>query len=179
MLMPKPLAPMDAAPQPSVINVPLFRAAMRRFSAACTIITTAIDGDRAGLTATAVCSLTADPASLLVCINRSTYAHGLIERAGALSVNVLARDQEQIARRFAGMVPGVAPETRFEEGQWIEGETGMPVLAGSMASFECRVRETLLANTHSIFICEVAAATIPEGKDEPLIYFDGRFASLS
>lgn len=179
MLMSETIAPVRAAPRPMAIDAASFRAAMRRFSAACTIVTTAANGDRAGFTATAVCSLTAEPASLLVCINRSTYAHGLIERAGALSVNVLAREHEQIARRFAGMVPGAAPETRFEEGHWMEGEIGMPVLADAMAIFECEVRETLLASTHSIFICEVVAVTIPEGSDEPLIYFDGRFASLS
>jgi len=172
-------APTEAVPVPVAVDAASFRAAMRRFAAACTVVATVAEGKQAGLTATAVCSLTADPAGLLVCINKSTYAHNLILRAGLLSVNVLSHEQVQVARRFAGMVPGAAPESRFDEGNWEDGVTGVPVLRGAMATFECVIKEALSASTHSAFLCEVVATRISDAPGSPLVYFDGRFASLA
>jgi len=169
----------EATPALAAVDAASFRAAMRRFAAACTVVATVADGKEAGLTATAVCSLTADPAGLLVCINKSTYAHNLIIKAGLLSVNVLGREQMQVARRFAGLVPGAAPESRFGEGNWESGVTGVPVLRDAMATFECVIKEALSASTHSAFLCEVVATRVPDSPGSPLIYFDGRFSSLA
>lgn len=154
----------------------LFRQGMRRLAGACTIITTPAPGQGregwAGMTATAVTSVTAEPPRLLVCINRSTWAHGIIAQSGVLGVNVLGQDSLALAKRFAG---GVSPEEKFADGQWITATSGAPLLGSSLVSFDCRVTECIKASTHDIFICDVLDVLIPEFGGDPLIYFDGAF----
>lgn len=150
---------------------------MRYFAAGCTVITAQHGSERAGLTVTAMCSVTAEPPRLLVCINRKVRAHGLIVAASALAVNVLSRSQEPIAKRFAGMVEGVEGDERFAQGTWTLGLTGSPMLADALVGFDCRVVEAVEASTHSIFVCEVVGVATDEEEGIPLLYFNGRFAS--
>jgi flavin reductase (DIM6/NTAB) family NADH-FMN oxidoreductase RutF len=154
----------------------LFRQGMRRLAGACTIITSLAPGEGregwTGMTATAVASVTADPAQLLVCINRSTWAHGIITRSQVLGVNVLGDDALALAGRFAG---GVAPHEKFAQGAWLTAATGAPLLADALVSFDCRVAECIAASTHDIFICDVVDVLLRESGGDPLIYFDGAF----
>lgn len=133
-----------------------------------------------GLTATAVCSVTADPPRLLVCINRDVRAHAGIVESGTLSVNVLTESQESLAKRFAGMVKDVRGDDRFLDGVWNEGVLGAPLLAGALANFDCRVVESVRASTHTIFICEVMNAEVASADEaRPLIFFNRAFATLN
>ena len=154
----------------------MFRQGMRRLAGACTIITTRVPGQGragwAGMAATAVTSVTAEPPRLLVCINRSTWAHGVIGKSGVLGVNVLAAEGLETARCFAG---GVPPEDRFVQGEWQAGRTGAPLLSSALASFDCAVSECIAASTHDIFICDVLDVRLRDTSGEPLIYFDGAF----
>lgn len=165
-----PLAPVDTG---------LFCVAMRNLAGHCVVIASGDSQQRAGLTATAVCSVTAEPPRLLVCVNRNVYAHKVINRSGHLSVNVLSRDQEPVARRFAGMVEGVAGEARFDGEAWSTGISGVPVLESALVSFECRVVESIPASTHDLFLCEVIGAAGRMDQQDPLIYFNGKFAALA
>ena len=124
------------------------------------------------MTATAVASVTAEPARLLVCINRSTWAHGVIAQSGVLGVNVLGHDSQALASRFAG---GVCPEEKFAEGYWQTAASGAPLLGSALVNFDCRVAERVEASTHDIFICDVLEVLIPREGGQPLIYFDGAF----
>ena len=155
-----------------------FLGAMRYFTAGCSIIATSDGTERAGLTATAVCSVTADPPRLLVCINREVRAHSVIVESGTLSVNVLSEAQEGLAKRFAGMIKDVRGEDRFQEGDWVEGRLGAPVLSEALASFDCRVVEAVPASTHTIFICEVVDVA-SDGDATPLLFFNRDFATLA
>lgn len=161
------------------IDTDLFCAAMRNLAGHCVVIASGDDQQRAGLTATAVCSVTAEPPRLLVCINRNVYAHGVISQSGHLSVNVLSSDQEPVARRFAGMVAGVVGESRFDGESWNAGISGVPVLESALVSFECRVVESIPASTHDLFLCEVIGAAGRMDQQDPLIYFNGKFAALA
>jgi len=152
---------------------------MRNLAGACVVITGSDAGQRAGLTATAVCSISADPPRLLVCVNRNVYAHRLISNSGVLCINALQVDQEHIARRFAGMVEGVAGEERFAAGAWDEGANGLPTLADALVAFECRVVETIAASSHDMFIAEVIGVTGTLSQEDPLIYFNGKFSALA
>lgn len=149
---------------------------MRRLAGACTLLTSAAPGQgRAGwtgLTATAITSVTADPPQLLVCINRSTWAHGIISQSGLLGVNVLDGQNASLAGRFAGTVP---PEEKFEVGDWRPAASGVPLLASALVSFDCVVNERITASTHDIFICDVLDVVIRTTAGHPLIYFDGAF----
>lgn len=163
------------APRPDASR---FRHGMSLLCGACTIVTASSGPDRAGLTATAVCSVSADPPRLIACVNRSTRAHALIRQSGTLAVNVLSAGQEFLARRFAGMVSGVQGDERFAEGEWQTGVEGVPVLRGSLAHFTCRVVEATDCGTHCIFLCEVIDVGAAEPPESALAYLNRRFVHV-
>lgn len=173
----------SAQGEDTVVDAAAFRSAMRRFAGAVCIVATGTPGRRFGLTATAVCSISADPPRLLVCLNRNTGTHEAIVTNGRLSVNVLPREAIHLARRFAGMVPGVSGEERFAEGDW-STLAGVPVLDGACVALACRVAETIPASTHSMFLCDIVAVHSAAGdpgcsSGEALIYLDGCFRQLA
>jgi len=173
----------EAAPARCPVNgvdPSLFRAGMRRLTGACSVIASRSGDTRAGLTATAVCSVSAEPARLLVCVNRSVRAHNVISESGLLSVNVLAEHQEDIARRFAGMVINVVGEDRFlGAGNWREGRLGVPLLEESVVSFACQVIEEIPGGSHTVFLCDVIEVCCGKEETPPLVYFGGKFARLA
>lgn len=153
-----------------------FKAAMRRLAGAVTIIATDHHGELRGLTATATCSLSADPPLLLACVARAAEAHDLIAASGRFSVNLLRREQEALARAFAGL-DGRRGADRFAFGSWACLRTGAPVLVDSLASFDCRLERAVAIATHSIFVGLVVDAQA--GRDAaPLLYVDRRFTGL-
>jgi flavin reductase (DIM6/NTAB) family NADH-FMN oxidoreductase RutF len=154
-----------------------FRRAMRHLAGGVAIIATDHDGHRAGLAATAVCSVSADPPTILVCINAQGRAHEPIHASGRFSVNLLAREQEALARRFSGET-GIRGEDRFLEGAWTSLVTGAPVLEGALASLDCRVSEVVRMATHSVFFGSVVAVTSRPGA-QPLIYSHGTYGTFS
>jgi len=152
-----------------------FKRAMRRVSSAVTIVTTSTpEGERRGVTATAVCSLSADPPSLLVCVNRATWVGQIAPRSGVFCVNVLARGQQGVAETFAGFT-GHAGEARFEVGDW-EADLA-PTLRGALASFSCRLARCVDFGSHVILIGEVDRTALGPADGEPLIYVDGAFGA--
>ena len=153
------------------------RYGMRHFAVGVSIITAGDEAQRAGLTATAVCSVTADPPRLVVFINKNVMADDLIRRAGALCVNVLAGDQEEVAKAFAGMIKDVQGEDRFRYGQWRKMLTGSPILEGALANFDCRVIRVFDESTHHAFVCEVLA-TSERDDGEALVYLNGAFRRI-
>ncbi len=152
-------------------------AGMRRFAAGVTIVTTRLDGTPAGLTATSVCSLTAAPPRLLACVQRDADAHAGISGSGLFAVNLLGPGHRALADRFGGREE-VSGAERFAAGTWLEGATGVPLLADAVASFECRLIETVAAGTHDIFIGEVEAIRHGGGAADALLYHDRGFARL-
>ena len=153
------------------------RYGMRHFAVGVTIITGRNGDEKAGLTATAVCSVTADPPRLVVFVNKNIAASQVILNSGALCVNVLAAEQEQVAKAFANMVEGVHGAERYGYGQWGELTTGAPALEGALANFDCRVIKVFDESTHHAFLCEVLA-TRERNDGEALIYLNGVFRSL-
>ena len=154
-----------------------FKAGMRRLAGGVTIISVAGEDGPRGLTATAVTSLSADPPSLVACVNRRLEAASAIERAGGFCVSVLSHEQERIARRFAGM-EGVTGRARFISGDWRRGGRGAPMLNGALVNFECSLLSFVAAGTHQIFIGEVMAVHLGN-RGRPLLYCDGNFSTLA
>jgi len=132
-----------------------FREAMSRLGAAVSVITTdAAEGD-IGFTASAVCSVTDDPPTLLVCMNRHSRLNAAFKAAGRLCVNVLSHEQEALSALFAGNeVPMAA---RFAQTGWTRLVTGAPVLESAVASFDCKIDQITEVGTHSVLFCGVAA----------------------
>lgn len=154
-----------------------FRAGMREFAAGVTLITTGTGAERRGLTATAVCSMSVDPPSLIACVQVTAAAHPEILRSGRFAVNVLAADQEALARRFAGMT-GVHGAERFEEGNWTTLATGVPVLADAVTAFDCEVISAIDRGTHTLFIGGVKAARTDADRAS-LVYRASAFTTLA
>ncbi len=139
-----------------VLDNTLFREAMARMGAAVNIITTTgPDGDT-GITVSAVCSVTDNPATVLVCINRSSRQYDIFKAAGIICVNVLAPEHEELSPIFAGK--GDLPMAeRFTHGTWIRLATGAPVLESATASLDCKVSQSVDVGTHTVFFCAVQA----------------------
>lgn len=151
-----------------------YRDAMARLGAAVTIVTTDGPAGRAGFTASAVCSVTDDPPTLLICLNRGASAHPAILANGVLCVNVLGPGQQALSGLFGGKTP---MDSRFDAAAWHEGETGSPVLDGAAASFDCRIVRSTGVGTHDVLFCEVAAITLGNAA-HGLIWFDRQYHAL-
>ena len=156
-------------------DVETFRIGMRRLASAVSVVTTAAQGERHGMTASAVCSVSAQPPQLLVCINRNARTHDLIERAKCFAVNVLGAEQVELARRFS--LPSMPPADRFDHGSWGELITGSPVLRDCVVAFDCRVDTAVESGTHTIFIGRVLA--VSEHPGTGLLYADRQFGSFA
>jgi flavin reductase (DIM6/NTAB) family NADH-FMN oxidoreductase RutF len=161
---------------PPTITPEEFRASMRNLAGAVTVIATGAVGHRFGLTATAVCSLSDDPPTLLVCVSRTASAHDVISRNRTFSVNLLADAQVEVAARFAGR-GGVKGEARFGGGQWRTMATGAPTLIDAVAVFDCEVTQEHVFPTHTVFIGRVVDSSA-RIEAEPLIYLRGAFRHL-
>ncbi|RZL84232.1 MAG: flavin reductase [Rhodococcus sp. (in: high G+C Gram-positive bacteria)] len=149
-----------------------FRSAIGNFASGVTIVMTS-DGDTDfGTTASAVCSLSADPPMLLVCLNRGSDTGGAVNRIGVLSVNILGEDQGTLASRFSAK-----GKNRFEGVELVRNGSGAPTLTDALASLSCRVVDRVEAGTHTVFHCAVESASVRDGS--PLTYFRGRFGRFA
>ncbi len=151
-----------------------FRDAMARLGAAVNVVTTDGEGGRAGFTASAVCSVTDSPPTLLVCLNRAASSNAVFLRNMVLCVNTLAAGQEEVSNAFAGLT-GLEGEDRFQVGAWSRLVTGSPVLDGAVESFDCRVREVLVKGTHSVLFAEIEAVRHGPEAAGALMYFGRRY----
>lgn len=151
-----------------------FKRAMRRLAATVTIITTAdVNGNRYGMTATAVNSLAMDPPSLLICVNHSASIHGPLVGRGRFCVNVLTTEHEELVSAFSGRLKG---DARFQVGEWRDETGGMPYLEGAQCNLFCDIESIVPYATHSIVIGRVSAVRVEEGI-RPLIFADGKLGA--
>jgi flavin reductase len=152
-----------------------FKAGMRALAGAVNIITGNNAGHRYGMTATAVCSATADPPTVLVCINKLASTHDAVAKSKAFCVNVLRAEDWELSTTFSGAQSG---EARFKSRDWTRLATGSPVLIDSLVSFDCRVAKSLTHGTHTIFLGQVEQVLLGK-KGKPLLYSEGQYAKLA
>jgi flavin reductase (DIM6/NTAB) family NADH-FMN oxidoreductase RutF len=162
-----------AASQP--VDAGQFRIGMRTLAGAVNIITSMHSGHRYGMTATAVCSATAEPPTVLACINKLATTHGAVQKSKVFCVNVLRSEDWELSTTFSG---GQSGENRFKTKDWTRLATGSPVLIDALVSFDCRVVKTLTHGTHTIFLGQVEQILVGQ-KGKPLLYSDGQYAKLA
>jgi flavin reductase (DIM6/NTAB) family NADH-FMN oxidoreductase RutF len=156
-----------------------FKLGMRSLAGAVSIITCHHDGRVFGMTATAVCSATAEPPTVLACINRSTTTHEAVAAAGIFCVNVLRHEDRELSSLFSGVHgSNMRGEARFREEHWTRLSTAAPVLANALVAFDCRVVNRMVHGTHTVFLGEVQQLLIGR-KGKPLLYADGQYAKLA
>jgi len=166
--------PAGPGPPPDVST---FRTAMGSFPTGVTVVTVACDdGAMHGMTVNSFSSVSLDPMLVLVCLNEASHGAGLIERAGAFAVNVLSAGQQNVSAWFADRHR--PPGSRMFDGVAFEpGVTGCPILDGTTASFDCRLRQLHRAGDHLIVLGEVLAL-MHRPQLEPLIFHAGTYKSL-
>lgn len=144
-----------------------FRNAMSLLTSAVNVVTTVGETGRYGFTASAVCSVTDCPPTLLVCMNRTSYSHAHFVQNRILAVNVLGAHHEANSNVFSSKMTS---EERFKQGTWATLKTSAPVLADSLVSFDCQIEQIQEVGTHDIFICKIVAIQNTQ-QDQGLIYF--------
>lgn len=148
----------------------LYRDAMARLGAAVNIITTDGVSGRHGMTASAVCSVSDDPPTLLVCINRGSAGNAVLRDNNVLCINVLDSHHAALSTRFAGGASTM--EDRFgDASHWSELQTGSPVLNDAAVALDCLIVSINEVGTHSVFFCEVADVRMM-GAAGALIWFN-------
>jgi len=152
------------------VEAPVFREAMSRLGAAVHVVTSAGLAGKTGFTATAVCSVSDQPAMLLVCLNRRSNSAPLLAQNGVFCVNTLGASEEKLADLFAGR-SGVHLDERFSQGEWVTLKTGAPVLASAVVAFDCRTVEIKAVASHNVVFGAVEAVRLgPSGP--ALVYHD-------
>ena len=157
---------------PQGVDIDSFRRVMRSLAGTVTVISTENQGVLFGFTATAVCSVCAEPPTLLIAVNRSTRTYPHIASKSAFSVNVIAADQRDLAERFGGKADDV-----FASVPHRLTEQGVPVIADAAAAMVCTVSQVMDVGTHTVFFGRIEHAEI-SGKP-PLVYYDGRYGAVS
>lgn len=146
---------------------------MRRFPAGVAIVAAGAAPYRAGMTATAICSLSADPPQVLVCLHQRAMTMRSIGQCRGFSVNLLNTGQMPLARIFAGLDGEAAGEEKFRTGAWRQGSSGAPILSDAVLTLECALVTSYAASTHNIVIGKVL--DICGAAEDALLYLSGAF----
>ena len=149
----------------------IFREAMSRLGAAVHVITTAGRGGKTGATATAVCSVSDTPPTLLMCLNRRSQTNPVVVENGVFCINTLGAAHAEFADIFAGRT-GVLGSDRFSSGDWTVLTTGSPVLASAVIAFDCRIVELRAVASHNVFFG--AVETVRLGPAGPALVYHER-----
>jgi flavin reductase (DIM6/NTAB) family NADH-FMN oxidoreductase RutF len=153
-----------------------FRGAMRHLAGGVSVITAGRGEDIAGMTVTSVSSLSVDPPTLIVSVNRDASSWPVLKRHGFFGINILAADQLEIAERFSGK-GGLKGAERFAGAQWISRRSGVPLLVGALAAIDCAVEETIERHSHAIVIGRVLDIQA-SGHTAALAYWQGRYVAV-
>ena len=153
-----------------------FREAMSRVASSVSIISTDGPHGIAGFTCSAVCSVTDEPPTIMVCVNRKSAANAVIKANGVLCVSSLGADQVELSQLFAG-VGRVPMSQRFVGPNWGVLATGAPYCTTSRLALDCRIADVREVGTHSVIFAEVLS-TAHAGDSEPLIYHSRNYATL-
>jgi flavin reductase len=149
--------------------------------AAATVTIVATDGlaGKAGVTVSAMSSVSADTEkpTLLVCVNDSTSAARRIIKNGVFSVNLLSDNQMKVSEIFAGRF-GHGEEEKFAATNWSSGASGAPLLGGALASFDCKLVGDHIVGTHHVFFGEVEQVG-RSGHGRALVYASRSYRTIS
>lgn len=166
----------NASPNTTPVEPKTYRDAMSHYAGAVQLVTTAGPAGRRALTITASCSVSDNPPTVLICLQKAHADNRLFIENGVFAVNTLAGSHEQLADAFSGRL-GMTQDERFELGEWDALATGAPTLMGALAVFDCRVTSVQEHSTHHVVFGEVVGMR-SNGSDEALIYLNRRYHKL-
>lgn len=148
-----------------------FRSAMRGLCQSVGIVTACDGGRWIGMTASSITSVSMEPPSLLVCVNRGASIHAAIVSSRRFSVNFLACGQEELSRLFSSPI---SSDERFGHGRWAAPEGRPPELEGALSVLTCELEHASSVATHTIFVGAVRSVVTQPGRS-PLVYVNGRY----
>jgi flavin reductase (DIM6/NTAB) family NADH-FMN oxidoreductase RutF len=158
------------------VSADKFRGAMRHLAGGVSVITVGRGKDITGMTVTSVSSLSVDPPTLIVSINRESSSWPLLQRHGCFGVNILTADQLDIAERFTGK-GGLTGADRFTGAQWITRASGVPLLVGALAAIDCEVEHIVERHSHAIVIGRVLDLQL-SSRTAALAYWQGQYVAI-
>ena len=170
----------------------LFKQAMGRFASGVTVITVRdTAGNDHGMTASAFCSVSLDPALMLVCIKNENRTLELLQTQSSphhhrFGVNLLSREQESLSNRFAGgyidengrWQSWPADKDKFADLDFTRGTVSTAaLLGGSLATLDCTVENIYAGGDHQIVTGRIHNIHIGEA-EKSLLYFSGRYGDF-
>jgi flavin reductase (DIM6/NTAB) family NADH-FMN oxidoreductase RutF len=158
------------------VTVSDFRNAMRQLTGGVSVITAGRGKDISGMTVTSVSSLSVDPPSLIVSLNRESSSWPLVKRYGFFGVNILTSDQIDIAERFTGR-GGLKGADRFTGARWTTRASGVPLLADALSAIDCEVEDVVERHSHAIVIGRVLDVAV-SARTAALAYWQGRYVAI-
>lgn len=155
------------------VTASAFTSALSQAANGVSVVTTTCNSQSAGLTVSSMCSVCADPALILVCVNLDNEFCEMAMNSGSFAVNIIPCDSVELATVFAGL--GDNPEaSRFSVGDWTTLSTGAPILSNALVALDCQLDSSLVKGSHRVFFGKVVDVRTTSG--EPLLYTDRRFA---
>jgi flavin reductase (DIM6/NTAB) family NADH-FMN oxidoreductase RutF len=153
-----------------------FRGAMRHLTGGVSVITVGRGSDISGMTVTSVSSLSVEPPSLIVSVNRAASSWPLLKRYGHFGVNILTADQIDVAEGFTGK-GGLNGAARFAGAEWTTRASGVPLLVGALAAIDCEVEDIVERHSHAIVIGRVRDLQL-SARTAALAYWQGRYVAI-
>jgi flavin reductase (DIM6/NTAB) family NADH-FMN oxidoreductase RutF len=153
-----------------------FRGAMRHLAGGVSVITVGRGKDITGMTVTSVSSLSMEPPSLVVSINRASSSWPLLKRHGFFGVNILTADQLDVAERFTGK-GGLKGAERFAGATWTTGASGVPLLVGALAAIDCEAEDIIERHSHAVVIGRVRDLRL-SSRTAALAYWQGQYVAV-
>jgi flavin reductase len=159
----------------TIVSRTEFRNAMARVCAPVNVVTTNGPAGRGGFTATAMCSVTDEPPTLLICMNSKSSQMDLFKSNGKFCVNVLPVEHKNLAASFAGGVADM--DERYASAEWSTLNSGLPFLRDAIVSFGCEVIDMHRVGTHNVMVGQVI--DIRQRADgSALLYFDRHYVHV-
>jgi flavin reductase (DIM6/NTAB) family NADH-FMN oxidoreductase RutF len=168
---PGPAAPAPRRGRP--VEEARFRQVLGHFPTGVVVVTSTLDGKPVGLSVGSFSSLSLDPPMVLFCVDRSSTTWPVVERTGVFCVNVLADDQEDVARRFA-----IRGADRFAGIGWDDAPSGAPILDDVLAWIDCTVDRVDEGGDHFIVLGRVIDLGVRR-EGVPLVFFRGGYGSFA
>jgi flavin reductase (DIM6/NTAB) family NADH-FMN oxidoreductase RutF len=153
-----------------------FRGAMRHLAGGVSVITVGRGKDITGMTVTSVSSLSVEPPTLIVSINRESSSWPLLKRHGFFGVNILTADQLDVAERFTGK-GGLKGADRFAGAQWTTRVSGVPLLVGALSAIDCEAEDIIERHSHALVVGRVLDIQASQ-RTAALAYWQGRYVAI-
>ncbi len=159
------------------VSAESFRNAMRSLAGGVSVITVGRGNDLSGMTVTSVSSLSVEPATLIVSVNRQASSWPLLLKHGVFGVSILGSQHVNVAERFSG-IGGLKGVERFAVADWISLASGVPLLADAPAVFDCEVEHVVERHSHAIVIGRVLDLRVSPSM-QALTYWQGQYVALN